>query len=355
MGLLEKIIQPTIGIFSNIGSAHDEGFNNVEKKIEEKLKLFSNVNVLIYCHDHSAIHSAVKEKIKTLSWGEKGDVIVNKKGSAFYFQFREKSFTVSIPFSDKASIENAIHCIVLMLHLNYDSDLIQKRISELKSVGMRLQLKEGINQSQIIDDTYNNDLAGLQISLDFLGSHQKKKKTIILSDILQSGMNEEALAKNIAQLTSKNVQKLIGIGSILKSIKKLFTAIPSVQFFESTDEFLKAFDFDSIDNEVVLVKGARSFQFEKIIQRLQRKVHGTIMEIDLGKLVNNLNYFKSKLKPGVKIMAMVKAFAYGSGSEEVANLLQYHKVDYLGVAYTDEGMRTQEEKHFFADYGDELL
>src|SRR5258708_27371551 len=225
-----------------------------------------------------------------------------------------------------------------MLYLGYDPEVIQKRISELRPVAMRLELKEGINNCQIIDDTYNNDLAGLQISLDFLTSQKKKKKSVILSDVLQSGISEADIAKSISSMLLKSgVTRFIGIGSALHSQKKVFGNTSVNSFFKTAEEFIKQFDFNSIENEIVLVKGARVFQFEKIVQRLQRKAHGTIMEIDLSKMIQNLNFFKSKLKPGVKIMAMVKAFAYGSGSEEVANLLQYHKVAYLGVAYADEG------------------
>ncbi|MBS1682287.1 MAG: bifunctional UDP-N-acetylmuramoyl-tripeptide:D-alanyl-D-alanine ligase/alanine racemase [Bacteroidetes bacterium] len=347
MEKLEKIIQPTVGIFSNIGSAHDEGFENVTEKINEKLKLFSQTKILIYCADHMLIDAAVKKsKIKSLSWGiaPTADILVTKTDSGYYFQFKGKSFSLSVPFSDKASIENVLHCIALMLYLKYDAKAIQKRIAELKSISMRLQLKEGINQCQLIDDTYNNDLAGFQISLDFLNSHQKKKKTLVLSDILQSGMSDSELTKNIFSMIEKSgINRFIGIGSALFSNQKFFTSISSNAFYRNTNDFLNECDFDSFENEVVLVKGARAFQFEKIVHRLQRKVHGTIMEIDLGKLVYNLNYFKSKLKPEVRLMAMVKAFAYGSGSEEVANLLQYHKVDYLGVAYADEGVELRKK------------
>ncbi len=342
MQQLEKIIQPTLGIFTNIGTAHDEGFKNARQKIEEKLKLFQHVNKLIYCADHVLVDDAInKLGIPKLSWGKEknADILITQTPSGFHFSFNEKQFDLFFPFSDAASIENATHGVALMLHLGYKTETIQKRINELKPVAMRLQLKEGINQCQVIDDTYNNDLAGLQISLDFLQAQQKQKKTVILSDLLQSGMSEDALAGTIASMLSKiQVFNFIGIGQSLMKHKKYFSSIPSAQYFSSTEEFLKSFDFKSIQDEMLLVKGARVFQFEKIVQHLQRKAHGTVMEIDLGKMMHNLNYFKSKLKPGVKLMAMVKAFAYGSGSEEVANLLQYHKVNYLGVAYADEGV-----------------
>jgi alanine racemase len=337
---LQNIIRPTIGIFTNVGTAHDEGFENLEQKISEKLILFGAVEKLIYCADHELIHKAVMEKnIPSLSWGKNklADVQIEAANSSLVIYFQGNKIELLIPFKDVASIENTIHCIVLMLHLKYDSQIIQSRINGLKPVSMRMELKEAINQCQIIDDTYNNDLGGLQISLDFLSSLQKKK-VVILSDILQSGLADDELVRIISSmLIKKEIHELIAIGPLLKSQRQFFSAIPYCSFYLSTEEFLNQFDFAALFNKLILVKGARVFQFEKIVQRLQRKVHGTAMLIDMGKLVHNLNYFKSKLKPGVKVMAMVKAFAYGSGSEEVANLLQYHRVDYLGVAYADEG------------------
>lgn len=338
---LEKIIQPSIGIFTNIGSAHDEGFRSTEEKISEKLKLFSHVERLIYCADHTSIHETVsKHGIPSMSWSmsQKSDVTVQGSGGSYKVEHNGKNFTITLPFSDKASVENCFHCIALMLWLNISADEIQQRVSTLKSVSMRLELKEGINRCQIIDDTYNNDLGGLQISLDFLmHQHQKQKKRLILSDILQSGMNDAELVERVAVLVNKNaVHAFTGVGPALTKHRRLFKG--SSEFYEDTESFLKNFDGSKYQDEIILVKGARLFQFERIVRHLQRKVHGTVMEIDLDALVHNLNFIRSRLKPETRIMAMVKAFAYGSGSVEVANLLQYHKVNYLGVAYADEGV-----------------
>ena len=340
---LAKVIQPSVGIFSNLGSAHDEGFTDLEEKTREKLKLFSHVEKLVYCSDHAVITSEVrKTKIPAISWGlsTEADYQVNQQGSDVSIRSGKHEFTLILPFADKASVENALHCIVLMLHLKYSPQFIQERIQLLRSVPMRLELKQGINNCQIIDDSYNNDLGGLQISLDFLGSVQKKKKTLILSDVLQTGLDNEVLTLRIIEIISNSgIQKLLGIGPLLYQQQLLFKGLSiQTQFFQSTNEALAQTIWDEFNNEIVLVKGARFFHFEKIVNQLQRKIHGTRMEIDLNKMVSNLNFFKSRLSPGVKIMAMVKAFAYGSGSEEVANLLQYHRVDYLGVAYADEGV-----------------
>ncbi len=342
MEKLERIVQPTIGIFTNVGTAHDEGFENQKQKIGEKLKLFGNVDTLIYCADHLELSEEIRQqKLSTLSWGSSygANVKIQLSDSGYQIRYNQLSFSLQLPFGDKASIENCFHCVALMLHLEYQPTVIQGRIHQLKSVPMRLELKQGINHCQVIDDTYNNDLAGLKISLDFLNSLQKKKKTLILSDVLQSGLADVELIESINALISQSgLSHFIGIGAMLHSHQNDIKLNVKAEFYVSTEEFLKQALLENFESELILVKGARTFQFEKIVQRLQRKIHGTVMEIDLNKMVHNLNFFKSRLKPGVKLMAMVKAFAYGSGSEEVANLLQYHKVDYLGVAYADEGV-----------------
>jgi Alr-MurF fusion protein len=341
MEQLQKIIQPTIGIFTNIGSAHDEGFASDKEKIEEKLKLFKKVQTLIYCVDHIEIGEQIaKQSLPVFTWGKSpsANIQVQEAANGLAVTFGQTSFQLQLPFKDKASVENCMHCVTAMLYLGYEQRTIQERLLQLKAVAMRLELKQGINHCQVIDDTYNNDLAGLRISLDFLASQQKKRKTLILSDILQSGLPDEELAKNIYRLVKQaNVTRFIGVGDLLFASQNVFRDL-NASFYESTSAFLESNTWEKFDNELILVKGARVFRFEQIVHLLQRKIHGTVMEIDLNKMVHNLNFFKSKLKPNVKLMAMVKAFAYGSGSEEVANLLQYHQVDYLGVAYSDEGV-----------------
>jgi Alr-MurF fusion protein len=341
MEKLQQIIQPTIGLFTNIGSAHDEGFSDQKEKTLEKLRLFETSKIVIYCSDHAIVKEAVRQtRIKSLSWGTApdSDIKVKKDGDKFNVTYNGDSFNLKLPFTDIASIENSLHCAAVMLYFGYSGESIENKIQGLRSVPMRLELKEGINQCQIIDDTYNNDLAGLQISLEFLSNqHQKKKKRLILSDILESGMPEQELVQKVASLVKSNgVHAFVGVGKTLNDYHQLFD--PTSEFYLTTEDFVKNFDWDKLENEIILVKGARTFQFEKIVNKLQRKVHGTVMEIDLGAVVHNLNFFKARLKHSTKIMAMVKAFAYGSGSIEIANILQYHKVDYLGVAYPDEGI-----------------
>ena len=340
MERLERIIQPSIGIFTNIGSAHDAGFESQEQKAQEKSKLFTNCESVIYCADHATVGKALSDAVvPTYSWSldNKGDVNIRAQADDYHFTTRDASFTITLPFRDKASVENALHCITLMLYLKYHPSVIADRIGSLQSVPMRMELKEGINQCQIIDDSYNNDILGLRISLDFLlHQKQKKKKRLILSDILQSGLPDEALAKQIAGMVSQSgVDALTAIGPTMRQYKHLFH--PHTEFFSDTSSFLSEFQPSNYRDEVILIKGARTFQFEKIVSRLQRKVHGTVMEIDLGALVYNFNYFRGHVPDGTKFMVMVKAFGYGSGSIEIANVLQYHKVDFLGVAFADEG------------------
>lgn len=340
MEKLQSVLHPTLGVFTNIGSAHDEGFKNIQQKIEEKSKLFTSTECVIYCKDHAAIDAVLHtENLKTLSWGYSSSADIHiTKGERYQLQYQHRNIELTLPFADAASVENCFHCVAVMLHLNFSVKEIQEGVQSLRSISMRMELKEGINQCQVIDDSYNNDLAGLQVSLDFLNNqHQKQKKTLILSDVLQSGMEPSVWIKHVAELVkSNNIEHFIGIGQQLCKHKGYFSS--SATFFPSTEVFLLDFNEQDFLNEIILVKGARIFAFERIVQKLQRKVHGTIMEVDLGAMVHNLNYFRVKLKPTTKIMAMVKAFAYGSGSKEVANLLQYHKIDYLGVAYADEGV-----------------
>lgn len=341
MEKLEKIIKPTLGVFTTLGPAHDENFQTNEQKINEKIKLFKHVDVLICCVDHATLFSSLKASgIALLSWGFSpvADIQIVKNEGKFSVAWGNKNFTISLPFSDPASVENALHCLAILLYLGTDINTITQGLRSLRAVPMRLELKEGINQNQLIDDAYNNDLGGLQLSLDLLVNQKNKaKKTLILSDILQSGMEENKLTDKVAQLVNgAGIHKFIGVGTVLTKYKSKIES--EAYFYSSTEEFLTDFRPDLFNQEVILIKGARAFEFERIVNRLQRKVHGTVMEVDLSALVFNLNYFKGKLKPATKVMIMVKALAYGSGSIEVANVLQYHNVDYLGVAYADEGV-----------------
>lgn len=340
MEKLSDIIRPTLGIFTNLGSAHNEGFTSLAEKADEKAKLFTHCEATVCCADHPMIvESLSKRSIKTFTWGlsATADVRIESiQKRRARLRFRDQYLEFTLPFDEPVMRENVFHVIAFMLLRSYASQTIQDRINGLQSVPMRLELKQGIHRSTLIDDTYNNDLAGLKMSIDFLRNQQKARRVIILSDILQSGLLPEELIGKIRGLVSVDaVTEFIGIGPVLYAQRDAF---PGGTFYQSTNEFLQHLDTTKFTDAVVLIKGARPFQFERIAERLQRKVHGTVMEVDLTAMVHNLNYFKSCLKPSTKIMAMVKAFAYGSGSEEVANILQYHRVDYLGVAFADEGV-----------------
>jgi alanine racemase len=341
---LAAVIQPTIGLFTNIGSSHDEGFPDRSSKIREKLKLFSACRAMIYSSDHNGIDIEARKAltgVELVSWGtdRKALMSVDFHANEVVITHGQKKDTFAMQIREGVQRENVIHCIVVMLHLGIEAAIIQARLNSLKSVPMRLELKHGVNQSLLIDDTYNNDLAGLQISLDFLSGQQKANKVLVLSDILESGLTPDSLIDDIVKLLRPyGLNHFIGIGPVLSGHQSSFDFIPKKEFFPNTEEFLGQDPESRFRDAAVLVKGARPFRFERIVARLGSKIHGTVMEIDLAAVVNNLNYFRSRLKPGVKLMVMVKAFAYGSGSEEVAALLQYHRVDYLGVAYADEGV-----------------
>ncbi|MCD4665727.1 MAG: bifunctional UDP-N-acetylmuramoyl-tripeptide:D-alanyl-D-alanine ligase/alanine racemase [Bacteroidales bacterium] len=351
MGKLQAIINPSIGIFTNIGPAHNENFISTLQKVGEKLKLFTKVNTLIYTPDYpeiqeTIIKSEILNSIEAFTWSRKQEAnllikhtILNTNNTTTILgTYRNKEIYITIPFTDEASIENAIHCWAVMLYLEYDNRIIEERMQILQPIAMRLEMKEGINHCSIINDSYNSDINSLNIALDFLNQqNQHKNKTVILSDILQSGQNEDELYGEIAHLfKKKGIQKIIGIGNAISKHVDKFEI--EKEFFPSTEVFLKKYSFASFINESILLKGARIFEFERISQALQQKAHETVLEINLNALINNLNYFREKLDANTKIMAMVKAFSYGSGSFEIANILQYHRIDYLAVAYADEGV-----------------
>jgi alanine racemase len=340
---LQRIIKPTIGIFSNIGSAHDEGFHDAGEKIKEKLKLFSSVDVLIM-NKNRTIEAFLNPKIKTFTWSSdigKADVFVIAKESPdkteLKITYQKLCFTITIPFADQASIENALQCLMVMLYFNYDQDIIQQRMLQLFPVEMRLKVKNGSNNTTLIDDSYSSDFQSLKIALDFLESQKQfKKKTLILSDIFQSGLVTEELYSQVSHLiVSNKINRVIAIGKTISGYKSKF---PNCLAFESTDKFLAAIDTILFENETILIKGARHFSFEEIVSYLEEKTHETVLEINLNAISHNLNFYKSKLNPETKLMVMVKAFGYGNGGFEIAKLLSHHKVDYLGVAFADEGI-----------------
>jgi alanine racemase len=359
MGKLEQIIKPDIGIFTNIGPAHDEGFRSREEKILEKLILFKDVSLLIYCSDYELVHQSVQKvfKGKKLAWsfGDSADIkvsILEKSSSSTKLKiiFSGEVLKISLPFVNAAALENALHCCMLMLDMNFGVSEIQNRMKELKqSVSMRLEWKAGLNKCMIIDDTYNNDLSGLRIALEFMDQKHEQSgpssKTLILSDIPESGIKSDILYKTVADwLKDYCIDKFIAVGPDLMKATHRFNFLPKAQFYPDTNALLDDIDDKlSFNKETILIKGARSFEFERIVRKLRKRTHNTVLELDLNALLHNFNIYRSRLNPETKIMVMVKAFAYGSSSYEIAKLLQYHQVDYLGVAYTDEGIELRKK------------
>lgn len=351
MEALRNVIDPTIGIFTNIGQAHDENFLTREQKIAEKLQLFTHCEALIYCTDHKEIHSVLSEKesfrdVHRYTWGRGAendvqllDIVPSPHTTTLTICHAGKECNIAIPFSDRASVENALHCITLMFYLGLNSADIARRCLALTSVAMRLEMNEAINDCLLINDSYSLDLNSLLIALDYiLHERQYASKTLIMSDILQSGLSEQDLyAQASALIAQHGITRFIGIGSALIRNKALFERY-NPTFYATTEDFIRQHNFDDFRNATILLKGARLFHFEDIARLLQRKSHQTIMEVNLDNLISNLNYYRSLLRPTTKLMAMVKASSYGAGKVEVASALQYNHVDYLTVAYTDEGV-----------------
>jgi len=342
MDNLQKIIQPTIAILTNIGEAHDEGFLNTEQKLNEKLALFSIANFAIVnkCYAKNIINH--NTKVFTWSFTFPADLQITsaqseKNKTTIQAIYKNEPINISIPFTDKASIENAVTCWATLLLLGVGQAKITFRMQHLQAVKMRLELKSGKNNCSIIDDSYNSDLSSLEIALDFLNQQQQHPtKTLILSDLLQTGTSPTILYEKVMQLlVTKNIDRFIGVGSNISQYKHLFAT--NSKFYNHTDDLITDLGILKFNNEAILIKGARKFGFHKISKLLTQKVHETVLEVNLNALENNFNYYKSLLNPNVKVMAVVKAFSYGIGSYQIANVLQYNKVDYLAVAFADEG------------------
>ncbi|MBX5439821.1 MAG: bifunctional UDP-N-acetylmuramoyl-tripeptide:D-alanyl-D-alanine ligase/alanine racemase, partial [Thermoflavifilum sp.] len=359
MEKLATIIQPTIGIFTNIGDAHQEGFSDMEQKVAEKMKLFTDVQMLVYRKDYPLIQRAVvhlqeqrtnsQKPLEVFDWSTHEQARLQVISLLKFpdhirvkIRYQQGVYPLQIPFADEGSFENALHAVCLMCWLGYDWSTIQERISRLQPVEMRLSLKHGMHGCLVINDSYNSDIHSLTIALDFLQQQASGlKKTLILSDLLQSGRNERELYQEIAELIQqKKVERLIGIGQQLMANREVFEQIPRLacRFYPHTAAFLQTFSPDDFRDEAILLKGARIFAFEQISRLLEQRLHETVLEINLQAIIHNLKLFQRYLRPGVGLMAVVKAFSYGSGSVEIASLLAYHGVDYLAVAYADEGI-----------------
>ncbi|HVS94961.1 MAG TPA: bifunctional UDP-N-acetylmuramoyl-tripeptide:D-alanyl-D-alanine ligase/alanine racemase [Puia sp.] len=376
MRRLEPMIRPTIGVFTNIGEAHSEGFGSLAEKAAEKFNLFVRSEVLVYCADQEETVKAVRDwksgpadggqgrvHPQLWSWGrgeanavrigllergegwtkvgvhcERGDGN-SRRGAG---NSGSAAFTVELPFSDPASVENALHCVAVLLWLGIPAEKIVARLRLLTPIAMRLELKNGIGHCSVINDSYSADLSSLSIALDFLSQQQQHpRRTVILSDFLESGRQETELYGAIAKaLQQKKVDRLIGIGTHIGAHARLFHDGFSgeAHFYPTVEAFRDDLPRLHFRDETILIKGARVFEFETIDKLLTEQIHQTVLEVDLGAMAANLRAYRGLLEPQTRVMAMVKAFGYGSGSYEIANLLQFHGIDYLGVAYADEGV-----------------
>ncbi len=340
MQKLQPIVNPTIGILTAITNEHQEGFENEEQKIVEKLKLFETTSVIIG-EDDVRIQKHLSPNKTYYNWSFSnseamvfGEVVSNRIKILYN---KVEKFEIELPFTDSFSIRNCMTCITTMLYLSYDVITIQERIKKLYPIELRLEVKAGINYSTIIDDAYSSDFQSLVIALDFLAKHKSNtKKTVVLSDVFSSGIAKEELYEEVALLLeSHKIDKVICIG---EEIAKYLTQLSSVWYFNSTDEFLQKVVLDDFNDETILIKGARGFRFDKIVSVLEEKTHETVLEVNLTAIRHNLNFYRSKLSANTKIMVMVKAFGYGHGSVEIAKLLEHEQVNYFGVAFADEGI-----------------
>ena len=350
MEVLQPIIQPTIGILTNIGGAHQENFTSMQDKCMEKLLLFKDCDVVIYNGDDEFLSSCVAKSLlgaREIAWSRK-DVErplfienIEKDHSGTTIKYRYLGFfkEYRIPFIDDASIENSLNCLAAALYLMVSPEDIAARMAQLEPVAMRLEVKEGRNNCVLINDSYNSDFASLDIALDFMARRNEdkdRKHTLILSDMLESGQTSKLLYRQVADLVhSRRVDKIIGVGHEISGASSRFQI--EKYFFQSTSELMHSGILDSLNREVVLIKGARVFHFDEITDYMELKVHKTILEVNLNALVDNLNAYRKRLKSDTKMVCMVKASAYGAGSLEIAKTLEEHRIDYLAVAVADEG------------------
>ena len=353
MASLTDIIQPTIGLLTSLGAAHQENFRSMEEKCMEKMQLFSNAKVLAYNSDDDIISRCIRRsgfKGEKIGWSRENPsapFYIEKVSfasdsspltSVSYIYKGTRAF-YSLPFFDEASLQCSFACAAVALHLGLTPDQLAERMALLEPVAMRLEVKEGQHGCILINDSYNSDINSLDIALDFMARRTLSKGgVLILSDIYQSGMSDYDLYSKVNSLCmERGIRHLLAVGAHISTQKGVFT-LPAQHFFTTTDQLLASDVFRSLHDEVILIKGARPFGFDRITELLEQKVHETILEVNLNAVVDNLNFYRSFLKPETKLVCMVKADAYGAGAVEVAKTLQEHRVDYLAVAVADEGV-----------------
>ena len=352
MMALRDIIQPTIGVLTSLGSAHQENFRSMEEKCLEKLELMHDTEAMVYCSDNDIVSRCIRRmqyKGEKIAWSQCDEQVAlfvkrieNKGQSArITYIWQGEENTYSIPFIDEASIEDTITCAAVALRLGLTPGQLADRMPKLEPVAMRLEVKEGQRGCLLINDSYNSDINSLDIALDFMQRRESAgslTKTLILSDIFQTGTPPDKLYAQVSDLAVKRgINKFIGIGPEL-SAQADRIQIADKQFFADVNHFLSSDAFAALHHELILLKGARPFGFDQITEQLEQKVHETILEVNLNAVVENLNYYRSFLKPETKMVCMIKADGYGAGAVEIARTLQDHRVDYLAVAVADEGV-----------------
>ena len=349
MSSLADIIQPTIGVLTSMGTAHQENFRSIEEKCMEKMLLFQHVKVLAYNSDDDIISRCIRRsgfKGEKIGWSRENQsaplfiagVTSDAHHTTISYIYKGSRASYQLPFFDEASLQCSFACAAVALYLGVTPEQLAERMGRLEPVAMRLEVKEGQRDCLIINDSYNSDINSLDIALDFMARRRQGKSTLILSDIYQSGMDDALLYREVNSLCVKRgVNKLIAIGPHINKQRSVFS-VESSTFFASTDAFLQSDTFRQLHDEIILIKGARAFGFDRITEQLEQKVHETILEVNLNAVVDNLNYYRSFLKPETKLVCMVKADAYGAGAVEVAKTLQDHRVDFLAVAVADEGV-----------------
>ena len=345
MMALRDIIQPTLGVFTSLGSAHQENFRSMEEKCMEKLELMHDTQAMIYCSDNDIVSRCIRRmqyKGEKIAWSQCDEQVAffvkAVDGTKISYRYKGEDGTFEIPFSDEASIEDCITCAATALYLGITPEQLSERMPLLEPVAMRLEVKEGQRGCILVNDSYNSDINSLDIALDFMVRREASKKTLVLSDMYQTGVSPDQLYAQVSDLCVKRgIQKFIGIGPDL-SAQADKIQIADKQFFLDVQHFLTSDTFSSLRDELILLKGARSFGFDQITEQLEQKVHETILEVNLNAVVANLNYYRSFLKPETKMVCMIKADAYGAGAVEIAKTLQDHRVDYLAVAVADEGV-----------------
>lgn len=349
MNTLESIIQPEIGVLTHIGSAHQENFAFKHQIILEKIQLFRNVKKIIYNSDSEVVNTLIQdiytnEKFELLTFGKNENNTIQilsvqniPTGKEIKIHYKSEDYNFKIPFHDEASIENILTVLTIIVSLNLDLSNYLPQTEFLLPIEMRLEIKEAIRNSILINDTFNSDLHSVKVALDVLAQQPFQRKSLVLTDVLQSNLNKDELYKKVSELVnSYQLDDLVLIGEFIPKYKNLFKT--KARTFERTDEFLQTLSIQNVHNEAILLKGARPFQLEKISAFLEKKSHDTVLEINLTALVDNLKYFKKQLLPTTKIMAMIKANSYGTGSFEISQTLEHQQIDYLGAAYADEGV-----------------